>query len=234
MNIKHSFLAVAILGALAIGSGITACFHDSNASGSSSPIRLLAVSIGKSAAASAYDVATSVQSGGSGGSGGGTSPKPQQVSAVSAGTILGTVMNTDPYNSPTLAIQTDTGVMFQADANTGDVQTPPDLYYESLDCTGQALVIVGDSSGASVPAMVFRNGGAAFTLSDGSVGMVLKVDAQGAPTAQVSANANRVLTGGNCNPIGLSGSFFYQVQPNDPAKTHLAGANVGQIGFTGQ
>src|SRR5579885_643921 len=224
MNSKTT-LAVVALAALAIGSGLTACFNDSHASGGSNPVKLLAVSNGKAVDAEAQQFTTAQVM--SFNHGTGTSPQPQQVSAVSAGTVLGTVMNTDPYNTPVVTICTTGGVCYRANANSGDVSQLSDVYYPTNDCSGQtAYAIVGDGPGDSISTLIFRNGGSGFVMQDASVGMVLNTD------QPVNATAQSDLSNGTCNPVNLSGTFFYAINANVAATSKLPGGNVGQISFT--
>ena len=222
MNSKHTLHAVLIVAGLALGSMLTACIHDSNASsnGNVSAIRIMAVSTGKAVSRVEHRVVNGI--------GTEVTAFPQQVSAVSNGTVLGTVMNSDPFNSPDVTIQTDLGIMYRANQNTGDVDPLTDLYFATRDCTGQAYAIVGDGPGDSIPTAIFNNGGSAFTLQDGSVGMVLKTD------TAVSVN---ILSGlhnnGTCNPLSFTNATFYQVNPNVTTSTHLAGANVGAFTYGG-
>lgn len=229
MNSKHTLHAVLIVAGLTLGSMLTACIHDSNASssggtGSTALLRIVAFNGKPSTAKMQSRTVEAVNSASVS-----ESPDATEAATNPAGTVLGVSTSCDPTSQAVCPIQSPTGYWFHVNLQSGDVQPLPFVYFTTTDCSGQAYLTVGSNQGNSITSTVALAGDV-FTLQDGTAMEVPPPASQ--TTANVTARSQQTADG-SCLPISLATSFLV-AQANVPGTlgSDVSGPNVGgQITF---
>lgn len=214
MNTKSN-LAALLLVAMAVGSALTACFHDSSASSSAdtSSLRIILYAHGtpKALTRRVTDRLTDAVN----------TPTAAPEAVTGSGTPVGVSMQCNPMTSVICYAQTATGYYVCVDTSTMDVCEPPVLYYASTDCSGTPMVTAGSQPGQQSTTGTVIAAGFVFTDESGTAWMTTAGQAVGNGAAQSQ------LLNGACDPVNLQADVFYQASANVPNTTDVAGPNLG-------